>query len=72
MAKKAKWLVEWEREQAEFYARTKRRLVTKERVGLIELVKIIRYFTGVDLKTGAELGKYLRDSGIVKKLKERA
>ncbi len=69
MSRKPEWMKQWERQQQEFAERLERRLVTKGRVDIIELVKIIRHYTDVDLKTAVQLARYLRDSGIVKKLK---
>lgn len=61
-----KMLKEHERQQRAFWKRHDRRLKTKEPVDIIELVKIIRAYTGATLKEAVDLARYLRNTKIAK------
>ena len=72
MPKKPKWLIAHEANQARLAKWIEGLPESKQRIGLIDLVRIIRHFTGTDLKTAVALGRFLRDAGIVKKLKAKS
>lgn len=55
----------YERQEKAFWKRHDDRLNNKQPVDIIELVAIIRHYTGSTLKEAANLSRYLNTSGIV-------